>query len=345
MADKVNFLKGVIYALGTLISVSVQPIITLKRSMEVDPMLYAIFTVFFEAVFIIPIMIPQIVRRTNKVGAVKEGAVMEGAVKEGAQGLRDEIRDLNNGEDKGRGLWKFFIIGGIFALAQYLFYVGFDRTDAITGSIAVKSTIVFTLIGGFLFLNEKVTGLQVILTGVILITLVYVISEGTFSVLKINIGTLILVLVPLLWTAGHSITKPLLRRGVVMPSEVIFFRTLVSFILLITIYISYKPVSDILIIFKSANLINVMVIAMTYLVAHYCWYLSISNIDLALSSAIQSPQPIITSIFAAIFLREGIKFYQVIGLIIITSSIILILRDKNKVNKRDEQEERRGKGK
>jgi drug/metabolite transporter (DMT)-like permease len=75
-------------------------------------------------------------------------------------------------------------------------------------------------------------------------------------------------------------------------------------------------------------------IALSYAIGHFGWYTSIKNIDLALSSAIQAPQPILTSIFAYIFLHDTIEIYHYIGLAVIFLSILIILYDKHRLSKR-----------
>ena len=78
-------------------------------------------------------------------------------------------------------------------------------------------------------------------------------------------------------------------------------------------------------------------IALSYAVGHYGWYTSIKNIDLALSSAIQAPQPILTSILAVAIALEPIELYHYIGLAIIFVSILIILYDKHRLTKRNQE--------
>lgn len=78
-------------------------------------------------------------------------------------------------------------------------------------------------------------------------------------------------------------------------------------------------------------------IALTYAVGHLGWYTSITNIDLALSSAIQAPQPILTSIFVFFILHDVIEIYHYVGLAIIFLSILIILWDKQRLAKRTDR--------
>lgn len=151
--------------------------------------------------------------------------------------------------------------------------------------------------------------------------------------MEINVGTIILFIVPLVWTIGHTMTKSLLKNRIFYPSQVIFLRTIFSSIILIFIYfvILGNSWDTWLLLADIDNLFNVFAVALAYLMAHIFWYYAIKNIDMAVSSAIQAPQPIMTTTLAAIFLAEEIFIYHIIGLIIIVGSILLILREKKKI--------------
>lgn len=188
-----NFKIGVLFAIITLIAISTQPIISDSRSNELYAVFYAFTTVLFENLMIIPLMIPQTLKRSKQYPG----------------SLRNTIKKY---------WWRFLIVGLVFAAAQILFFLGFDKSGAVSGSIAMKSSLVFTLIIGWIFLKEKGSGIQIVFTIVILAGLYYTLTAGTFRPDEINFFTLILFLTPLLWTIGHSITKPLLQQNLIIPS-------------------------------------------------------------------------------------------------------------------------------
>lgn len=321
-----TFVIGVLCSTITLIAVSTQPVISKARPQDLDPLFYAICTVLFEALLVLPIMIPESIRFKKNMMQLK----MENP---------ESLDDINKSGDYRlfqfrKTWWRFLIIGSVFALAQYLFFYGFDISDAISGSIALKSSIIFTIFSGWIFLKEKASAIQVFFTILIMVALMYTLTEGSFNALRINIGTVILILVPLLWTIGHTLTKPMLKKKYVIPSQVIFLRTSVSTIILCAIYFSFYPSSQLGLFLNLKNIISILLISGSYLIGHYFWYMSISKIELALSSATQAPQPILTSILAGIFLGTHITYYQIIGLIAIVSSILIILYDKNRLAKK-----------
>jgi drug/metabolite transporter (DMT)-like permease len=310
-----NFKIGVIAAIVTVIAISTQPIISDTRPGALYPVIYAFATVLFENILIFPLALKH---------TLSQKKTYPGS-------LRSTFKKY---------WWRFLVVGTVFAIAQIMFFYGFDESGeagAISGSIAMKSSIIFTIIIGWIFLKEKASIIQMIFTAVILIALVYTLTLGTFKIEKVNIGTLILFLMPILWTIGHTVTKPLLQKELVKPSQIIFIRTLISMILLFFYFLILHPIGDLLLFFDWTNLLFMFLIGLSYVIGHYGWYSSIKNIDLGLSSAIQAPQPILTTFLAWLILGDTIEFYHYIGLTVIFISILLILYDKQRLTKRKEQ--------
>lgn len=307
-----SFRIGVVAAIITVIAISTQPIISEKRPDSLYPVIFAIATVLFENLLIFPIALTHTIKQRKS-----HPGTLKWTIK--------------------KHWWRFLVIGIVFALSQIMFFYGFDASGdsgAVSGSIAMKSSIVFTVIFGWIFLKEKASVVQLIFTVIILVALVYTLTLGTFRVDEINIGTLTLFLMPFLWTIGHSVTKPILQQELVKPSQVIYIRTFISTILLLLYFVIFFPLSDLLLFFNWTNILFMFMIGLSYVIGHYGWYLSIKHIDLALSSAIQAPQPILTSILAYWILKDTIEFYHYVGLAVIFLSILLILYDKHRLSKR-----------
>jgi drug/metabolite transporter (DMT)-like permease len=199
----------------------------------------------------------------------------------------------------------------------------------------MKSSIVFTIIIGWIFLKEKASIVQLIFTAIILVALIYTLTLGTFNIGVVNIGTLVLFLMPILWTIGHSVTKPILQQELVEPSQVIYIRTLVSMVFLLVFFIIFNPISDLFLFFDWSNILFMFLIGLSYVIGHYGWYSSIKHIDLALSSAIQAPQPILTSFLAFLILKSTIELYHYIGLVVVFIAILIILYDKHRLEKKN----------
>jgi drug/metabolite transporter (DMT)-like permease len=306
------FQIGVIMAIITVIAISTQPIISESRPDVLYAVFYALTTVLFENILILPIALTQTISREKKTSGTLKKAIKE-------------------------HWWRLLIVGLVFSIAQITFFWGFDISGdsaAVSGSIALKSSIIFTLIIGWIFLKEKASIIQLIFTGIIFVGLFYTLTLGTFRPEKVNFGTLILFLTPLFWTVGHSLSKKPLQKGDITPSQLIYTRTLISTVILTIFTFTTNPLQDVTLFFNWTNLLFMFLIALTYAIGHIGWYISIKNIDLALSSAIQAPQPILTSFFAWWILKEPIEIYHYVGLAVIFLSILIILYDKQRLSKR-----------
>lgn len=84
------------------------------------------------------------------------------------------------------------LIGLIFTAVPVLNFWGLEHTGAINGSIVLKSRILFSLIFGYIILQEKVSIIQVVFSFVLLFGLALAITQGSFNLLEFNIGVLIL---------------------------------------------------------------------------------------------------------------------------------------------------------
>jgi drug/metabolite transporter (DMT)-like permease len=306
------FQIGVFAAIITVIAISTQPIISESRPSSLYAVFYAFTTVLFENVLIFPITLTQTISRKKKTPGILKKSIKE-------------------------HWWRFLIVGLVFSIAQIMFFWGFDISGdsaAVSGSIAMKSSIIFTLIIGWIFLKEKASIIQLIFTVIIFIGLFYTLTLGTFRLGNINLGTAILFLMPLLWTIGHSVSKKPLKQGDITPSQLIYIRTFISTVILTIFTFTVYPIQDLSLFLDWTNLLFMFLIALTYAIGHIGWYLSIKNIDLALSSAIQAPQPILTSFFAWWILKEPIEIYHYVGLAVIFLSILIILWDKQRLAKR-----------
>ncbi|MBD3351484.1 MAG: EamA family transporter [Candidatus Lokiarchaeota archaeon] len=320
MKTSKQFNVGLISAILCLLAVSTHPVIIDLHSEDFDVIFYTFCTVFFEFILSTPVLMYELLRKRHHIN----------------QNYNDNTAEIitpTNARIK-RPIFRFLIIGGIFSIAQLFVTFGLESADATTAAIAFKSSMIFTIIFGFVFLKEEVSITQIIFTAVIFVALYYSLSKGTFTPLKIDFGAIILVLVPLLWTVGHTMTKPLLQEKISSPTEVIWIRTGIGSSILAIVYfgILANPISTFSILLRPANLINVILIGLAYLMGHLFWYYAIKNTDIALSSAIQAPQPIITAILSTLVQPGGIYGYQVIGISFIVTSILIIIFDKRNQN-------------
>ncbi|MEJ2296293.1 MAG: EamA family transporter, partial [Candidatus Lokiarchaeota archaeon] len=62
----------------------------------------------------------------------------------------------------------------------------------------------------------------------------------------------------------------------------------------------------------------------------FCWYKTLSYLDVSKATIILSPTPIVTAIFASFILGEVFTIFHLIGTILVIISIYAIVRQKQK---------------
>lgn len=310
--------KGIIFGLLGVFFVGLQPIIAITRPIILDPYIFAAMTCLIEAGLFFPLIFIE--KRYNH--------------------IKGESLIDNSGEKSSflkiwrRNLWFFLFIGLIFGLNQLLFFVGYELAGPINGALTQKTTVFFGILFGFLILKEKVTKLQIIFSIILFFGLILAITEGAFNLLSFNleimIGVLTLLFIACLWMFGHTITKPVLNRNEVTAIQMVFLRNLISGIILFVTYFFFFPFENILLLVDPINQLSYISMGLIYGLGLFCWYKTLSYLDVSKATIILSPTPIITAIFATIVMIGTFTIFHLIGTIIIILSIIIIANQKEK---------------
>jgi drug/metabolite transporter (DMT)-like permease len=207
------------------------------------------------------------------------------------------------------------VIGSIFAFATIFVIRGFSGTDSITGAVAVKTQPVSMFLIGLFFLKERIKWADFIFSAIMLTSVIYVISKGTFQIGFVDASVIWLIIAPIMWNIGHSITKPLFNQKKISPTQLIFFRTGISLLILIIIYIFFGDLSQLSQFLSPPHLFFMFLMGLNYAFMHYFWYNTIKRIDLTIATSLIIPAPVITAIFAVFFLGENFYLYHLFGMI------------------------------
>jgi len=313
-----NLKKGLIFGVIGNIFIGFQPIIANSRPAALDAHIFAVMTCLVEALIFLPLIIIE-----KKVNMAK---------------INNVSTNHNTSIIKTwrKNIWLFIFIGIIFGLNQLLFFIGYELAGAINGSLTQKTTVFFGLIFGFLILKERITKVQVIFSTILFFGLILAITQGSFNFLTFSLdvlsGVLIMLLITCLWMFGHSITKPVFARNEVTPTQMVFIRNFLSGIILFSTYFLFFPFKNISLLFVPINQLYYVSMGTVYGLGLYCWYKTLSYLDVSKATIIFSPTPIITAIFATLFLGEIFSLFHFIGLVIVIFSIVIIVKQKNNKN-------------
>ncbi len=309
-----NLKKGLIFGVIGNFFVGFQPIIANSRPAALDAHIFAVMTCLVEAVIFLPLILIE-----KKVNLAKNNNASTSHSNSMIKNWRKNI-------------WLFLFIGIIFGLNQLLFFIGYELAGAINGSLTQKTTVFFSLIFGFLILKERITKVQIIFSTILFFGLILAISQGSFNLLTFSIdilsGVLIMLFITCLWMFGHSITKPVFNRNEATPTQMVFIRNILSGIILFSTYFLFFPFENIGLLFVPINQFYYISMGAVYGAGLYCWYKTLSYLDVSKATILFSPTPIITAIFATLFLGELFTIFHLIGLVIIIVSIIIIVKQK-----------------
>ncbi|WP_457557721.1 EamA family transporter [Candidatus Harpocratesius sp.] len=316
-----NFSKkisGILYALIVLIGNGIHPIINNSRPSSLEPIPFVLMMSFWEFIICLPFVIFE---RKNKKNVSSNNFL--------------KIKELND-KMKFRLISKLIVIGILFTVAGFFYVEGMKKAGAIPSSIALKSSPIYALIIGTIFLKEKISFPQIFFTILMLTSLYYLGTNGTWYIGQFSIWFGVLLLVPLLWIIGHSLTKPLLESQTISPFQIILIRT--GIMVLIFFFFSiiiYGFSSTVIRLVEFSMLKFSFFMGITYFFMHFSWYNSISTISISYASALVTPSPIITVVLATIFLGDSFEFYHLVGLItsiICLYGLILINHSSNNLS-------------
>lgn len=304
--------KGIIFGIFANCFIGLQPIVANARPDYIDPFIYAALTVLFESIVLLPFMI---LKRRKIKAKYKDGLISQ-----------EDFHSLLYGFKENKLLLLF--IGAVFGGGQILFFIGYRLAGSINGALAQKSTIFFSLLFGFLLLKEKITKLQIIFSTFLFFGLILAVTEGSFNLLEINSGVLILILLTCLWMLAHTLTKPIFQRKEAVASQMVVIRNAIGAIILFGIFFIFFPFQVFEMISDPIYILWGLLMGATYGIGLFFWYQTLAHLDVSKASILVSPTPIVTAIFATVFLHEIFTIFDLIGTIIVIISIIMIIKEK-----------------
>jgi drug/metabolite transporter (DMT)-like permease len=311
-----NLKLGLLFGIFGDFFVGFQPIVANARPGVIDSYIFAAMTCLIEAFIFFPLMLMELKRDKNRIK--KEHPLIEG----------EKIIILN----WRKNIFILLFIGLIFGINQLLFFIGYGLAGAINGSLTQKTTVFFGLIFGYVILKEDISKRQIIFSIILFCGLFLAITQGSLSIFYANIqvlvGVLILLFMTMIWMFGHTITKPLFQRKEVSPTQMVFIRNILSGMLLIFTYFIFFPVSNLIVFLNPINIFFFIAMGSVYGVGLWCWYKTLSYLDVSKATIIFSPTPLVTTIFATFFLKEDFTFFHLTGILIVISCIFLIMKEK-----------------
>lgn len=289
--------KGVTLSLVCLTLLGVMPIISNMRPSELDALTFALALSVWQVVFALPVFGIEFKRGTRGVFGV----------------------DLSQAERR-RLIGVAVFTGALFGLSTYLYVLGVERAGAANAAIAIQAYPLFAILWESLFLKRHKTPLELALTLVLISSLFYLGTGGTFRMSGLSPWFLVSLGVPFLWSIAHVIIKEELSSTPVTPVQVTFFRVAISTVFLAAVLTMAAPNG----LLAAGNAIlqpMAALMGLVYFLELIVWFYAVRHIDVSLASSITTPWPALTMILAVPFLGDTIETYQVVALVVVIACI------------------------
>lgn len=289
--------KGVALSLVCLGLLGIMPILANLRPAGMDALSFAFALSLWQVVFAAPVF---------------------------ALELRGGTRGIFGLELSGRERLRMALValftGMLFGLSTYLFVLGVEKAGAAKAAIAIQAYPLFAILWESLFLKRRKTPVELLLTGLLIATLYYLGTGGTFLLSGLSTWFLLCLGVPLLWSIAHVIIKEELGKTPITPAQVTFFRVAISTLFLLAVLAVEGSAA------LSAGILAVpqvlsALMGLVYFLELIVWFYAVRHIDVSFASSITTPWPAITMVLAVPLLGDRIETYQVLALLVVIACI------------------------
>ncbi|PSM16372.1 DMT family transporter [Nitratireductor sp. StC3] len=289
--------KGIALSLVSLGLLGVMPIISNLGSAATGALAFAFALSVWQVVFALPVFGIELKRGTRGIFAA----------------------GLSRRERRRMGAVAVFT-GSLFGLSTYLYVLGVDRAGAANAAIAIQAYPLFSIAWESLFLGRRKTAAELALTAVLIGSLYFLGTGGTFTIAGMSPWFLVCLGVPLLWSIAHVIIKEELSTTPITPAQVTFFRVAISTVFLavvLTVALPFGLLRGVEAVMRPIS----AVMGLVYFLELIVWFYAVRHIAVSLASSITAPWPALTMVLAVPFLGDTIAAYQIVALAVVVACI------------------------
>lgn len=300
---KRNIMSGIVLSFVSLGLLGIMPIISNSRPMEISALNFALYLSIWQLIFSVPVLLFE--------------------YKFSNRGIFNANLSSNL---KKKTILIILATGSMFGISTFSYVLSMEKAGTVSASIAIQAYPVFAILWETIFLNRKKSKAELIFTFMLLFSLYYLGTNGTWQIEGMSYWFIFALSVPFIWSVAHVIVKEILDKTPITPAQVTFFRVLVSVVVIFTISVttsSLNQVTDFL--GNNEFQIYAAIMGFVYYIELINWFYAVKYVDVSVASSITTPWPAVTIILAMIFLHESIKSYQVITLIVLFISVYGIL--------------------
>ena len=266
-----------------------QPVITRWGAVHLDPLLFCTSAVVFASICTIPFLY-----------------------------FSGELRMIVDPRYRAR-LFMMSMAGTVMTSLTLTY--GLTRIDAIAGVLLLQTEPVYSLILSTIFVGERPSGRQMLATATILVGIGSVFAGGSFSPLW---AAALVFTTPLFWQTSHVLGLKLMPP--LTPISVTGGRFFYAAIILTVMLLIFRRDS----LVQLADPTSLGVIGVTglfiYFLSALTWFGAINRLSLAWVTSLVVPGiPILSILFAVMFLGEHATTREAIGILISVSGVLALV--------------------
>ncbi|SFA85257.1 MULTISPECIES: DMT family transporter [unclassified Bacillus (in: firmicutes)] len=240
-------------------------------------------------------------------------------------------------------LWRhkwIVLLLSVTGVAGYntIIYFSLNFTTSINASIVNSTTPLFIAIFSFFMLKERLSLLQG--TGLLLsvIGIVFILSKGSFETLqgfKFNPGDLFVLVAVVNWSIYSIVIK---KNSKNLPAfSTLYATSFVGILILFPLSLLEIMQTDAAVIFNPESLLILGYVGFfASIVAFISWNTGVSKIGAAKSGIFINLLPVFATLFATIFTKEDLLWYQIAGGVIVLLGVVLSSQKNRAVEERSE---------
>ncbi|WP_428035951.1 DMT family transporter [Amphritea sp.] len=291
--------KGVLFSATSLLLLGIMPIISNSRPMTIDALSFALYLSAWQFLIALPVCLLELKFRSAGIfNATLSAAAIQ------------------------RTIVIILVTGAMFGISTYAYVLSVEKAGAVSASIAMTAYPLFAILWESLFLNRKKSLTELLFTGLLLMGLYYLGTNGSWKIKGLSYWFLFALTVPLIWSIAHVILKEMLDKTPITPVQITFFRALMSTLILLIISLSVNGPDNGLSLLADTHFQSyAMAMGLVYYSELIVWFYAVKNIDVSVASSITTPWPVVTLFLAIIFLNETVRDYQMITLAVTLISV------------------------
>lgn len=230
-------------------------------------------------------------------------------------------------EKKDVEVFVFLALDGI-TLFFTVQYVGIEMAGPSVAAIMVclLSPVLISFFSA-LFLREKLGRRQIAGIGIAALGTYVIMSGSVFSYQSDSVflqGSLLLLLTPLLWASYTIVGKRLMEKYDAF--LVVSYTSILGGLLLVPFSLAENSLSLIAVVSLQGWLFILFLAFTCSLLGYYIWFYVMKHVKAAVASSFLFAEPIITVLFATIFVQDRISASVILGGLLVFTGVIIVTR-------------------